>query len=87
MVFHVPSSTLEIAPDLNPGFFSSSGHAGKPLFSFSPFQELKEGLESRNEVWFGLCVMITGHGMKGVLRNMLLWISKVIDWVHINFYK
>lgn len=30
--------------------------------------------------------MITGHGMKAMLRNMLLWISKVIDLVLNNFY-
>lgn len=91
--FHVTSSALEIAPDLSPGLFSHSGKwenyflTGKPLFSFTSFQELKEGMESRSEVSACLCVVIIGYGMKGMLRNMLLRISKVIDWVHINFYK
>lgn len=82
-VFHAPL-TLEIAPDLNSRLFSPSGHAGKFLSYFTPFQELEEGMERRNEVRVGLRVMITGHGM---LRNMLFRISKMIDFVHISFYK
>lgn len=54
MFFLVPSSTLEIALDLNCGLFSPSEHDGKPFFSFAPFQELKEGMESRNKVQVGL---------------------------------
>lgn len=84
-VFHAPL-TLEIAPGLNPRLFFPSGHAGN-LFYFASFRELKEGMESRNEVWVGLCVMITGHEMKGMSKNMLFRISKMIDFVHIYFYK
>lgn len=33
MVFHVPISTLEMAPDLNPGLYSPPGHVLESLSS------------------------------------------------------
>lgn len=46
-----------------------------------------EGRDGKQEWRVGPCVVITGHGMKEMLRIMLLWIYEVIDCIHNNFYK